>query len=237
MHGILENRVAKSGLVVLGLIISLILLYPRNSADIYLQNYIVDSICLVVSVFLLLNLYVWDKIDVFSPFSFFSLIYILMFFITPIYDIIIGEILWFDVDLFAYGVKGSLYALLGYFVFYLAYKNKFTSKRNQINYVKEYKSDVFSNETSRNKILFISIGYVICLFANIFYLVRSGGNSILYILTLGIMGGSNTVNTVADIGAISMLSTLSVRLWVCASKYDMLSTSSPHSSILTGLDD
>ena len=126
MHGILENRVAKSGLVVLGLIISLILLYPRNSADIYLQNYIVDSICLVVSVFLLLNLYVWDKIDVFSPFSFFSLIYILMFFITPIYDIIIGEILWFDVDLFAYGVKGSLYALLGYFVFYLAYKNKFT---------------------------------------------------------------------------------------------------------------
>lgn len=210
MRGRLENRIAISGLVVLGLIISLILLYPRNLADIYLKNYIVDSICLLVSISLLLNLYVWDKIDVFSPFSFFSLIYILMYFITPIYDIIIGEILWFDVDLFAYGVKGSLYALLGYFVFYLTYKNKYTSKRNQLNFVKEYRSDEFSdefsNETNRNKIAFILIGYFVCLFANLFYLVSSGGNSILYILTLGALDSNTTVNTVADIGAISMLS-------------------------------
>lgn len=206
MHGILESRIAKSGLVVLGLTISLILLRPDNLADIYLKNYIVDSICLVVSISLLLNLYVWNKIDLFSPFSFFSLIYIVMFFVTPIYDILIGEILWFNIDLFAYGIKGSLYALLGYFVFYLAYKNKFTSKRNQLNYIKEYKGDEFSNETRRNLITFILIGYCVCLFANLFYLVRSGGNSILYILTLGALGGDSTANVMDDIGAISMLS-------------------------------
>lgn len=206
MHGIPESRIAKSGLVVLGLTISLILLCPDNLADLYLKNYVVDSICLVVSVSLLLNLYVWNKIDLFSPFSFFSSIYIVMYFITPIYDILIGEILWFNIDLFAYGVKGSLYALLGYFVFYLAYKNKFTSKRNQLQFVKEYKSDEFSNETRRNLITFILIGYCVCLFANLFYLVRAGGNSILYILTLGALGNNSTVATIDDIGAISMLS-------------------------------
>lgn len=206
MRSTLEKRIAISGLVVLGLILTLMQLYPRGLAHLYLQNYIIDSICLVISVSLLLNLYVWRKIDIFSPFSFFSLIYILMYFITPIYDIIIGEILWFDVDLFGYGVKGSLYALLGYFVFYLAYKNKYTSKRNLLDYANDYKSNELPNEASHGKTMFIVIGYLICLVANIFYLVRSGGYSILYILTLGALDTNSTTEVLSDIGSISMLS-------------------------------
>lgn len=188
------------------LALALFYLYPRNLNHIYRENYMVDSICLVVSVLLILNLYAQDKIDIFSPFSFFSVIYILMYFITPIYDIITKEILWFGVDLYKYGVSGSLYALLGYFIFYITYSHKFVLRRTNYKFVEEYENKEISSETSSNLIIFIVIGYFVCLFANIFFMVYSGGNSILYILTLGVIRSTSTINTLVDIGAISMLS-------------------------------
>lgn len=201
-----KNRLTISVGIIIGIIAVLVVISPENIKAIYMENYIVDSICLVISLLLMLSLYCNFKVDIFSPFLFFSFLYILMFFVTPLYDILTEEILWFGNDLFDYGVKGSLYALYGYFFFWLMYSTKFVigKRRSECSEYTMKGTDI--HIVNENIVLFIFIGYVICLGANIAYMVLSGGNSIVYILTLGMFGKSNTVDTVADIGAISMLS-------------------------------
>lgn len=191
-----RNKIYISLVVVFGLIIGLMLACPQNLAEIYLKNYIVDSICLVVSILLLLNLYVQDKIDIFSPLSFFSLIYVLMFFVTPIYDIITEKTYWFGVDLFEYGIKGSAIALVGYIAFFIAYDLPYNPNSKRI-----------VVEKDNMPILFILIMYGICLAANVYYLTKTSGNGLIYIFSLGLMGnGKNVETTETSLGFISMLS-------------------------------
>lgn len=199
-------RIGIGILGILGVIIVLFLSCPEKLTEVYLKNYIVDSICLIISIFLLLVLYAQKKVDIFSPPVLFSLIYILMFFVTPIYDLITGEILWFGHDLFEYGIKGSMYALLGYCVFLTAYSCKVVFSKNDFEVAVIKQKKIWSEKHDNTLITFILLGYMVCLGANIFYMVYAGGNSIMYILTLGILGESNATNTLVDIGAVSMLS-------------------------------
>ena len=62
----------------------------------------------------------------FEPIYFITIIYAVLYFVTPIYDILTGEYLWFGYDLFEYGVESTLIALTGYIVFYIFYVFKFT---------------------------------------------------------------------------------------------------------------
>lgn len=199
-----KNRIIISTGIIIGTIAILATMYPANMQTLYLKNYIINSICLIVSLSLIIYLYCRFKIDMFSPFLFFSFLYILMFFITPIYDILTGEILWFGTDLFEYGIKGSLYALLGYFFFWLMYSTKFVLGKKEISYNNYFEKSKYIID--KKIIIFIFIGYMVCFGANVIYMVFSSGNSLTYILTLGVFGQSSTVETVADIGIISMLS-------------------------------
>lgn len=189
------------------LLLMMCLLIPKGVEGVYQANYILDSVCIVICMVLYINLYRSGKADLFSPCSFFSLLYIVMFYVTPIYDIITGECLWFGVDLFDQGIKSSLYALVGYFAFYIVTKYRFTIGKKHVRFSAncsfESKEDAFC--LTNYAIVFIAFGYCTCLLANIFYLVASGGTSVLYILTMGLAGSTGN-NTAADIGAISMLS-------------------------------
>lgn len=189
------------------LIFFLIYVLPQNTAKIYVQNYYVDLICLAVTICLLIQSYISKKSDIFSPFVFFSLIYITMFYVTPMYDILRGKIEWFGVDLFEYGIEGSLYALIGYIVFWCTYTYRFTlNKKNKIIDKQMTEQNSIKYFEKNGMLMFIIIGFYVCLIANIFYLVLSGGNSVVYILSLGVFGTSNATSTMDNIGAISMLS-------------------------------
>lgn len=165
----------------------------------YVTCYRVNMVCLIICTIIFFEHIFKKKSDIFSPIFIFTILYVFMFFITPMYDIYNKNYLWFGVNLFDYGIKGSLIALVGYIFFYLFFIEK--------NYKKKYMSNNYEIEPQGKYYkFFIIAGYLLSLFANIFYLTRSNGNSILYILTLGIVGQSGSVEKVSNIGLISMIS-------------------------------
>lgn len=198
------------GLVTIGVVaILLIVLFPVSISDVYAQNYVVDAICLLASIILLISLYLRGKLDLFEPITFISLIYIAMFFCAPIHDIISGELYWFGYDLFPYGIKATLIAFLGYCVFFFCYSSnydlKLRSKKrvaakqvNEMSYFNPLKSEIIS---------ICLVMYLFCFGTNAFYLARAVGNSLLYSLSLGLLGAGNTRETLnAPLGFISMFS-------------------------------
>ena len=173
------NKVISSKRILIG-IISILLAFiltfmvlPDNIDGLYKVNYIVDAWCAIVCVFLCVISYQKKKIDLFSPATLFTALYVGMFFITPIYDIVNQEYYWF-------GKKSERFSI-------------------------SIDNTEFNEKVNSKTLLFIVIGYFVCLAANIYYLVFSSGVSITYVLSLGMLGKVTSKSEI-DIGAISMLS-------------------------------
>lgn len=193
-----------SVMFVLILIIGLLIPFVKIQDKIYMWNYFVDSICLIISCFLLLKLYITNGLDIFEPITIIGILYIVMYFFAPIYDLIIGEYTWFGYDVFKFGIKATLIAFLGFLIFYFFYTHKLKFKNRE-----NIKTNVNNYITTNREILLIAIlvMYIFSLGANIFYLVKYSGSSVLYLLTLGVMGsGSANQISSGSIGFISMFS-------------------------------
>lgn len=199
-------RKRKSAINILVLIIILMLILFLNLPDelgqVYRKCYIINIICLGVCLFIYALANIRGVVDLFSPITFFTIIYCFMFFITPVYDLLIGEITWFGIDFFDQGVKCSVYALLGYLIFFIAYSIMGSNEWGKYAYYNNDEREICYNEKIRR---FIILGYIICLIANIFYLVNASGTSIMYVLSLGILGTAGK-DVESSLGAISMLS-------------------------------
>ncbi len=184
-----------------------LLLLPWTAQKVYIKNYLVDGLCLFGVILLLISYANKNKFDMFEPIYFISAIYVLMYFITPIYDILTEEYLWYGYNLFEYGVTSSLIAFLGYFAFYVFYRFSFEKGKDR--------SIIFDTLDQQNErsvasdtglIAVILVMYVVCFVANLWYLVQYYGASLLYVLTLGLLGEMSGTPTDASIGFISMLS-------------------------------
>ena len=198
--------------VFLPIIAALVLLFsfPGEADVLYQQNYIVDSIA-VVAVLILVSMYIFrNGVDVFDPLYLITAIYGMMYFVTPIYDIVNEEYSWFGYYLFDNGIKATLIALAGYFAFYIFYNVKFVLRRkNQFVNLREVEiKNADPDIGKRGKlILVILVMYAFCFAANVFYLLRSGYTSLTYVLTLGMFGGEQeAAERVQDIGFISNFS-------------------------------
>ncbi len=177
-------------------IILFIFFAPNEASNTYFWNYIIDGLLGITCILLYGYYAIKKKYDLFAPVTIFSLIYVILFFYTPMYDIVLHEYYWFGVDLFAYGIKGSIIAFIGYLSFLIAYNTPSHLKTRRIFTEKDEKS-----------IPAIIVMYIICFMANMYYLVIVSGNSVAYILSLGILGGGNVREaTDASLGFISMLS-------------------------------
>ena len=188
----------------------LILLYPSEVGEIYRNNYIVDGFALVVVLSLIIINIEKNGFDMFEPIYFITIIYAVLYFVTPIYDILTGEYLWFGYDLFEYGVESTLIALTGYIVFYIFYVFKFKLKTNfnttQSN-ITEIKHNDFKSEKINLIITVTLIIYAVSFAANVWYMLKSGYTSLTYILTMGLLGGDGiAAEKVDNIGFVSMLS-------------------------------
>lgn len=204
----LDRRKFMRGMVTITIISILLFMMEGNIEIMYRKAYVVLAGCIIACLILYLKYYLEGTIDIFSPITLFTMVYVVMFYVTPIYDLLIREYTWFNVNLFDQSIRCSFYALIGYVCFFIAYKYRFVINRCEKLYEKEYtesKIICFEKCNSDQILLFAVIGYFVCLLANIYYLVSSGGNSVLYILTLGMMGNSGKEMT-SNIGAISMLS-------------------------------
>lgn len=205
---VLDRRKFILSTVVITVISMLLFVISDNIEIMYKNTYLVLAGCMIMCLVLYLEYYSEGQIDLFSPITLFTMVYVVMFYVTPIYDLLIGEYIWFNVNLFDQSIRCSFYAMIGYVCFFIAYKHHFIIYKREKFCEKEYTESkiTFGEDDDSNRIiLFAIVGYFVCLLANIYYLVSSGGNSVLYILTMGMLGNSGK-DTISDIGAISMLS-------------------------------
>ncbi len=198
--------------VFIPIITALVLLFsfPGEADVLYQQNYIVDSIA-VVAVLILVSMYIFrNGFDIFDPLYLITAIYGMMYFVTPIYDILNEEYSWYGYYLFDNGIKATLIALAGYFAFYIFYNVKFVFRRkSQLANLQEVEVKNADPDISQRDsiVLVVLIMYAFCFAANVFYLLRSGYTSLTYVLTLGMFGGEQqAAEAVSDIGFISNFS-------------------------------
>ena len=189
------------------LIITVILLfYPHNVLKIYQLNYVLNAIYIFIVLILLYCLHRRKGLDLLEPIVLITIIYIAMFVVTPMIDIVCEEYFWYGYDLFPYGIKATFIALLGYISFYFFYSfNIF--KKASIKNVKLNEEIIYNRKSNSILICFILLMYTVCFIANVYYMIQRGGFNLTYILTLGIFGDVNKQNiTDNSIGYISMLS-------------------------------
>ena len=166
---------------------------PDGLDEVYYHNWICDMICFLISFAVLIGMYAKGRIDIFSPVVFVSVIYILMFFIAPVYQIAVGETSIFGVtDLFDYGVKGSIVALLGFLSFCAVYMRRYQKIPENRG---EGSVGRLSAEARRNLSKWVLLAWTLDFVLGLTIVAATQGFSISYILTFGMMGEAEVFET------------------------------------------
>lgn len=184
------NQIALYSFILLLCIFAwLVVITPIHLSGVLYYNWICDIACLFISILAIIVLNVKGKCDILSVPFFVGVIYIIMFFITPLYDLFIGEISIFDAfDLFDYGIQGSLYALIGFIAFCLIYANKVHpyQARPYLQF-----SSAVKRKIENTAIVLWAIEFVV----GIICVILTQGFSVSYILSFGMLGDSNAYET------------------------------------------
>lgn len=204
----LESTASLDGLkqhksVLMLLLIAFICLvnFPTEMRGLYQANYCVDTVGLLIAAGVLLNRYAQNDLKLFEPLVYCTVIYVSMFFFMPMYDICTNQILWFGFDFFQYGITASWYAIIGY----LSFVSFYFFQKQRSNASKCALRQVFVINSRYVSILIVAM-YSISLLAKLYYLIALSGNSIVYILTFGLLGSSGGETIEAQIGFVNMLS-------------------------------
>ncbi len=181
----------------------LALTYPVGAHQVYIRVYLTCAVSIVAMVVMLMAYRRKYGFDLFDPIYFISLVYGLLFFVTPAYDIAIGNYLWFGYDVFGTGVRATIYALLGFAAFAAAYSFGF----HRSDAAKPIREPIArQEEMGRAHVAVIMLMFAFCFVANMYYLTRNG-SSWLYVLTLGVFDAGDLSDRIeADIGFLAMFS-------------------------------
>lgn len=203
----------RKSIVVAQLVINFVIavalaLFPIHAEKVYIRNYIVDAGCALIVIILYENYARRNGFDVFDPIFLITVLYGFMYFVTPIYDILIEKYTWFGYYLFPYGVKASLIALLGYGSFYLSYTTTTSGATGRITPQRNLEQQETGDFHQNDMIVVAILLFYACSFAaNLYYLLHSGYGNILYILTMGFAGsGKSGFEQQESIGFIAMFS-------------------------------
>ena len=125
--------------------------------------------------------------DILEPIVFVTVLYALLYYITPIICLLSGDISWFGLDLWAGCKKGTFYATVGYLFFLLGYflRGRYIAFNNGSSY--NEKDDDNEEDISLIKgsnILVLNIIFWLIGFAASVILILSTGKSFSYIFTL-----------------------------------------------------
>ena len=161
----------------------LALMYPDGAHAIYVRVYLTCFACALAVVVILMLYRRRFGFDALDPIYFITLIYGWMFFVTPAYDIAIGNYLWFGYDLFGSGVKATLYAFVGYAAFAAAYTFSFRRTEDKARLREPVPAQ---EEAGAAHTGVIAVIFLFCFVANMYYLTRNG-SSWLYVLSLGVL--------------------------------------------------
>lgn len=194
-----------------GYLIVCALFFPIGQESVYITNYMVDAFAGIIIIGLCVYYSLRSGFDIFDPIYLITIIYGFLYFFTPMYDITTGHLTWFGYDLFQYGVKAAWIALGGYISFFVCYTSRIrVSYDKRIKFVRSERGRRHSelkHSAQEMRIRLILTMYAVCFAANLYYLLHSGYTSLLYIMTLGLMGsGGGTEEQLSSIGYLAMLS-------------------------------
>lgn len=212
-----NNRTVISVVAVFFILVAFMLVCPKNIGEIYWKNYAVDY--LSFAVMLIIFLVVWSRngYDIFEPYFFVSVIYIILFTVTPMIDLILGEVEWFGVDLFPYGIKGTIIALIGFCFFSFSYSTSIVIG-NRTYFCEEPK---YVYEYNKEKITrFALIGWVFCFACSMQYFMAAG-KGVGYILSLGFLSDTTegSIGGSASIGFTSMFTYSLIPLYLIYNRF------------------
>lgn len=184
-------------------------LLPRDS-----WNYIMLTSAYFVVAGTLLVTYMQKGLDIFEPIVLITFLYLMIFCITPILNIVINETLVLGVDVMDGCIKATLIFLVSYFAFYIGYY--FLQKRST--YHKNKIIDKPLDDKQKQFICRVSlIMWVVCYTCLLLYIMSSGKN-LMYILSIG-MTGNGDLNELTEtpIGFLAIFgySLIPTLLYIC----------------------
>lgn len=145
------------------------------------------------------------KIDLFEPLLMITALYVMMFYIVPMGDILIGQTLRHGVDNMPYGVVSTIYADIGYVVFFLTYNHN--NDRGIEN--------IIVDDGNLNKSKIARFAFFLWLAAEVIGLIYyvKNGRSLTYILTLGARGSVGNASLGFSAGFIGFTKYVMVPSW------------------------
>lgn len=192
-------------LYLLSLIIMIYYLPIHNNIE-YLDIYILLMCTYIIISCALLITHMTIGIYIFEPIVIITFLYLMIFCIAPMMNIVNKETLCFGINIMGGAKKATYIFILSYCAFYIGYYYKFN--RNLIN------PKLLKKE--KNKYIY-QIGvtiWIICYILTVLYLM-STGKGILYIITGGVLGnGAITNNIEISADFMSMFSYSLIPTWM-----------------------
>lgn len=153
---------------------------PTNLDEMMAMHYGVDVIAYFVMTGLFLLIEAKHDMDLFDPLVIISVIYISIFAIAPLHDIILGDYYEYDVNTFVFGVKGTVIAVGGYlalcFGYLLHQSPRAPSERDQKHHV------------DGPAIARLALAIWVLAFASALVGAMASGAGATYVLSLGLIG-------------------------------------------------
>jgi len=180
-----QNRVIKY----LAFFTILIILFGINGINIPLEKiekyYFIWFIFILFS-FVIIIYSLFNKIDIFEPITIVTIIYIMFFFVSPLVDLKINNLYFFDQYTFKESSKATVYFFVGYLFFIMGYT---LSKNNG-----DKKFFLSNKKISLQSHLTLNIILWFFGFLSSIALMLAEGKSLLYMISFGFLGTVGNAN-------------------------------------------
>ncbi|MDZ5473314.1 O-antigen polymerase [Bacillus sp. 31A1R] len=192
--------------------ISIIIFTPHHLTDSEYANYLTLTMCYFIVAGLFLLSYIATNMNLFEPIIFVTFLYLMIFSIIPIINIIKGDTLFFGKDIMGGAKKATWIFVTSYIAFLVGYYFKKNTPKMKENIDKKSIGRISYDES---KITLISlIFWIIFFLLSLIDLIISGKN-ILYILTIGTLGDIDSSRKIdAPTGFVSMFGYSMIPIWM-----------------------
>lgn len=186
--------------IYLGIGLFIIYKFPFNSSNENQLNYSMIAFSYFVVSGLLISTFAIRTVSIFEPLLITTIIYLMLFSITPLINIINNDNLWFGVDVMEGCIKATSIYIISYVFLWIGYNCNIKLKRNINKKIKK----IYEYEDKKRILNIAIIIWGACFLLSICYFLLSGMN-LTYIFTLG-GAGEISNNGGSAIEFISMFS-------------------------------
>ena len=193
------------------LIISLVIDTTYDAKKLFnvcIAAYMIIGICLIIHIGT-------SGGDFFEPITIISILYMMLFVFEPMIDICENNLKWFGGNYTSFGIKGTWIAVAGYLFFFIGYRTKrfsfAPSSHNELRY--KVKKETKEVEDNAYYAKVASVFWIACYFLSVLFLLLSG-KSLAFILTGGLTGNGDLLESRKMLGALSMFSYCLVGAWM-----------------------